>query len=384
MRRVALFTLAALSICSCKKKEAPPPPSDPNEVNHCTIEEAKVTGGELLLGHISLQKEDGVMGTTSLAPDGTLTIDVVHAKTLADSSPTRICGGKGTMNASSFNANKTGKTTMKLDGTCAPPPPGSIVRVDASFLQNGKTEKRSCDFIADIPRELGGTGLSPMQQAVRADWDKAAKDTPDLVNPILAYVATLAKVVAVVGDPTKERTSTSCASVVSGPASLFSYATLRAIADTQPGAPATPIPDEPTKAGDRLDEAFAASLRSAILASPTEYVVDINRVKRMSTTIAAEPSWVIVLSTRSYDMPTIEKYGDKNEKGIYRPGAFYGDVAIVDRKAARLLCGSSFSATGTGTTSDPEGAFMTAVRVMAWKTITRIAPGLKAEVVAAE
>ena len=39
---------------------------------------------------------------------------------------------------------------------------------------------------------------------------------------------------------------------------------------------------------------------------------------------------------------------------------------------------------GTGTTSDPEGAFMTTVRVMAWKTITRIAPGLKAEVVPPE
>ena len=111
MHRATYLTIAAILLLGCKKKEPPQPPLDPDQVDSCIIEVAKVSGHKLQLEHITMTHH-ALVSSHNVGADGTLTVDVVHAKSLGASSATRVCGGTTTMTLASFE-DDLGKASVE-------------------------------------------------------------------------------------------------------------------------------------------------------------------------------------------------------------------------------------------------------------------------------
>lgn len=379
MKRSALVlvVLSLFASPACKKKSSDPPP-DPNAIHHCSIEDAKVVGKNLELARINIGGEN----LNKLRLDGKLVIDVQHKTTEYGATPKRVCGGSVQLTAASYDATGAAKATIPIDGTCAPAPSGQVLSIRPAFTPAGKTGPFAefiCTFVADIPKELGGTGQSVGEQEARVGWQKLAKDEPKVAGPILAYVDATPKIVTALGDWTRDRPTSTCAATVKGPATVFTYRELRQVAANAKGGQPIAEVDEPhTPGGLQLEgDKLAVDLAQAINSSPREYVVGSKRVDELSKTIPSAPRYVVVLMTRSYQMPQITESAAKDKTGAYKPGSYFGNVAVVDRQTGALACASPFSATSIAAKTDNPGRdLIGAVSAMAWQAVAKIAPGL--------
>jgi hypothetical protein len=370
--RSVWLVLILVNGLGCQTPE-PPRQAAPQPVVSCAIEEASATADTLSLGHISLTNE----AFERLRLPGTLTVDVVHKKSLNDDpAPVRACGGAVVLDASSFGNDGLAKASVRMDGPCAPPPAGSLVKIAAHFHGEGLTRPADCAWVADLPATFGSGGLSGLQQEARLDWLRLAQEKPELAELFSSYLRTFPALVRAIGDPKTERQRTMCDASVKGPSTLYTYGTLIAMAATAPEGETRLEHDEPTFHGARANDEFASELSQAVLSSPTKFIENVSRVDKLRPRMATAPRFLIVVTTRSYQMPSIVEYGKGKKAGTYAPGSFFGDVAVLDLESGTLACEAPFSATGLGTVTDPSAKFLSAISGMARETVKTIAPGI--------
>jgi hypothetical protein len=382
LRVVPFLILAASPLSNCTQKKAPAPVlADPANVIRCNIEDGRMVGAQFEIGKITM--ENGSPDPVRIAAEGVVSLDVLHATKLDDASPLRVCGGTGSLTKANYESNPVvrGKTLVTMSGACTPPPTGKLLRVRASFLQTGKTAPVSCTFLAEVPAALGGTGVAGVAQEARLDWDKFIASAPAQAKPITDYASSLSAAVASVGSPLADRSETKCPATVTGTTPLMGYRALRDIGTfgTSKGKPEGPDVDEPRGDGRGIDDPMFDSLRLAVTTSPTKYVDAQRKVGEISKWLSATPPsrYVAVVSTRRYTMPAIVQSGTKAKNGTYSEGAWFGSIAVVDRETGKVQCGAPMSATSRETTTDPAGTFIDGIRAMTWKTLSRIAPGLR-------
>jgi hypothetical protein len=226
------------------------------------------------------------------------------------------------------------------------------------------------------------------EQSAELFRSAAERDRPAEYAAIRAYLGGLARAAADV-DPTESPKTTMCPVEVKGTAAVFGYDLLanvvRPLRDG--GAPLRPTPIDEAKVA--YTDLVSSSASAALLAPGWETS---DKVAALS---AAESlgRWVIVLTSLHVVSPLVDiperMSGQTVVEARFTPGSYQGAMFVLDRDAAKVVCGAPVSATnhvGKIESKDPSELHRAARANLAWAVqedwhgkLSRIAPSLVPE-----